>query len=54
MSQTGVFAQLAGAAASLVDHAGRVAERYQDVIDAVKDAFDERRVREGDAIQKAG
>ncbi|MEU7821643.1 hypothetical protein [Catellatospora sp. NPDC049133] len=54
LSQTGVFAQLAGAAASLVDHAGRVAERYQDVIDAVKDAFDERRVREGDAIQKAG
>ncbi|GAA1371194.1 hypothetical protein GCM10009661_31410 [Catellatospora chokoriensis] len=54
LNETGVFAQLASAAANLVDHAGRVAERYQDVIDAVKDAFDERRVREGDAIQKAG
>ncbi len=54
LSETGVFAQLASAAANLVEHAGRVAGRYRDVIDAVKDAFDERRVREGDAIQKAG
>lgn len=54
LSETGIFAQIAGSAANLADHATRVAERYQDVIDAVQDAFDERRVREGDAIQKAG
>lgn len=54
LGETGVFAQLTSAAANLVEHAGRVTERYQDVINAVKDAFDERRVREGDAIQKAG
>jgi hypothetical protein len=54
ISETGIFAQLAATANSLVQHADQVAERYQDLIDAVKDAFDERRVREGDVIQKAG
>lgn len=52
--RTGVFAQFEATSAWLVEHAERIAERYQDLIDAVKDAFDERRVREGDAIQKAG
>jgi hypothetical protein len=51
---TGIFAQFETTSAWLVEHAERIAERYQDLIDAIKDAFDERRVREGDAIQKAG
>jgi hypothetical protein len=54
ITQTGIFAQFAATADSLVRHADRVSQHYQDLIDAVKDAFDERRVREGDALQKAG
>jgi len=49
-----IISQIAVTADSLVKHADRVAEHYQELIDAVKDAFDERRVREGDALQKAG
>lgn len=53
LTTTGTIAQLLAGANELQKDAVRVAGKYRDVLGAASMAFDERRVREGDEVQKA-
>lgn len=52
LTETGLFAQVKRGANEIATEAARVKGAYKDLLDAITHAFDERRVREFDAIQK--
>ncbi|OKI65546.1 hypothetical protein A6A27_24525 [Micromonospora sp. CB01531] len=54
ITETGLFARVRQHGAEIVEQSSWVKSRYDDLVAAITSAFDERRVREADVIQKGG
>ncbi|MFE9207237.1 hypothetical protein [Micromonospora sp. NPDC007230] len=54
ITETGLFARVRQHGAEIVELSSWVKSRYDDLVAAITSAFDERRVREADVIQKGG
>ncbi|SCE94125.1 hypothetical protein GA0070214_103454 [Micromonospora chaiyaphumensis] len=54
ITETGLFARVRQHGAEIVEQSSWVKSRYDDLLAAITSAFDERRVREADVIQKGG
>ncbi|MGH3655109.1 MAG: hypothetical protein ACRDUA_00470, partial [Micromonosporaceae bacterium] len=52
LTETGLSAHVKREAGEIADEAGRVKGAYEDLLGAIAHAFDERRVREFDVLQK--